>query len=581
MSMMRKRWFIKPPAPRGELRKYDRISPVLAQVLYNRGLTNPQDAFVFLLAKDYNLLDERFNALGKNRLKDIDRTLARLRTAIARREKIVIYGDFDADGVTSTTLLTQTLLALGADVEPYIPHRIDEGYGLNSDALWQLARQGVKLVITVDCGIRSIQEVEDGKAAGLDIIITDHHSVGPELPAAYAIVNPQQTDCKYPEKKLAGVGVAFKLAEALLRTFSQNNGSSGMPRRLKTEDLLDLVAIGTVADLMPLDHLENRLLVRRGLDVINQSKRLGIRALLDVAGIAPGTVTATTIGFAIGPRINAAGRLDSAMLAYQLLSTESEAEAKSLAEQLQSLNIKRQDLTREAQELVRGSLPTDDTPLIFHADEGFPQGIVGLVAGRLVEEFYRPAVIVQQGPDESHGSCRSIPQFDITRALDKCADLLVRHGGHMLAAGFTVSNQNIASLRQRLITLAHDELRGQELIPTLEIDAVLDPNQLDEKLVEELSMLEPMGYMFQQPIFATRNARVLDSRTVGKDSQHLKLRIARAGQPPLDAIGFGLGAWASGMPERIDLAYHLEINEWNGRRSVQMNLEDIRAAGSE
>jgi single-stranded-DNA-specific exonuclease len=567
-----KRWLIAPQAPSSLLRQY-KMSPVLAQVLYNRGLVDPQEAASFLFTKE--LKRSPFEMKGMNK------AVARIRQAIKTGEPVIIYGDFDADGVTSTALLTQVLRALGANVRPYIPHRVDEGYGLNSLALRKLAAQGVKLVITVDCGIRSIDEVEDGKAAGLDIIITDHHSIGPQVPDALAVLNPKQEDCKYPEDMLAGVGVAYKLAEALLTVASgMRDKAAG---KISLDALLDLVAIGTVADLAPLNRLENRVLVRRGLEVINRCERPGLQALVDVAGLRLGAITAMNIGFALGPRINAAGRLESAMTAYDMLASPSADQAAPHAQQLQALNVKRQELTREAQELIRSKLDEaqeKDSPLIFAAHEGFLPGIVGLVAGRLVEEFYRPAVVMELGEHESRASCRSIPQFDITRALDHCADLLVRHGGHPAAAGFTVINQNIGALKSRLTEIARSSLDGQELIPAIEIDSEIDVHQLTDELSAELQYLEPTGYHNAAPTFVTRGLRVLESRTVGKESQHLKLRLARAGQPPLDAIAFNFGHLMGDLPERVDLAYQLEINEWNGRQSLQLNVQDIHAANS-
>jgi single-stranded-DNA-specific exonuclease len=553
------------------------MTPVLAQVLYNRGFVEPEAATRFLYARDVsvNPLD------NKTKMKGIDSAVARLRGAIKKREPIVVYGDFDADGVTSSVLMVQTLEALGAVVKPYIPHRVDEGYGLNSQALLKLARHGVKLVITVDCGIRSVKEVEDGLAYGVDLIITDHHSIGPELPqippARGAVINPKQEDSKYPEDMLAGVGVAYKVAEALLTVENANSGRNGQPSQFDLNSVLDLVAIGTVADLAPLDRPENRALVRRGLDVINQARRPGIRALLDVAGIEPGHASAMSIGFGLGPRINAAGRLESAMIAYSLLSTTDFDEAEKLALELQGLNTKRQDLTRAAQDLIRDRLSEKtDSPLIFASDRHFQPGIVGLVAGRLAEEYYRPAIVMEEGETESRASCRSIPQFDITRALDQCADLLVRHGGHAQAAGFTVLNQNIPALLDRLTGIARDTLEGQDLKPILEIDAETEVNQLSEDLLEELSLLEPTGHMNAAPTLMSRKVYVLESRLVGKEGQHLKLKIARAGRPPLDAIGFNLGEWAQKLPGHIDLAYQLEMNEWNGRKSLQLNVQDIR-----
>ncbi len=568
MSTLPKRWVVATPAPPDYLELCDRrygFPPVVAQTLYNRGFTNPDEANQFLLADGVDT--------NPFLLKGVNQAVARIRRAIKNNELIIVYGDFDADGVTSTALMVQTLTALKAVVRPYIPHRVDEGYGLNSQALLKLAQAGAKLVITVDCGIRSVDEVEDGKAAGLDIIITDHHSIGPEIPNALAVINPKQVDCKYPEDMLAGVGVAYKLSDALLRAAKQDRQQPP----LQVEELLDLVAIGTVADLAPMNRTENRALVRQGLAVLNRAERPGVRALLEVSGIKPGTVTAMNIGFSLGPRINAAGRLESALIAYNLLMAQDYNHALELANQLQSLNTERQDLTRAAQDEVRQSLEAENmqAPLIF-ASGSFRAGIVGLVAGRLTEEFYRPTVIMESGETESRASCRSIPQFDITHALDQCADLLVRHGGHAQAAGFTVINDNITALRNKLTQLAGETLSGQDLRPILEIDVETDIHQLSEKLVVELARLEPTGYINATPVLMSRNLRVLEARGVGRDGQHLKLKLARAGQPSLDAIGFGLGSWLDHMPERIDVAYQLEINEWNGYRNLQLNLQDIR-----
>lgn len=548
----------------------------MAQVLYNRGFNDPDEAHRFLYAND----PAHGHMLGfKGKKLAIDQALARIRRAIKSAEQIVIYGDFDADGVTSTALLVQVLKAMGANVTPYIPHRVDEGYGLNGEALLKLARAGAKLVITVDCGIRSVEEVEDGKACGLDIIVTDHHSLGPELPRAFSVINPKCDDCEYTEDMLAGVGVAYRLAEALLTIAgSGRRGDKPLPT---PDDLLDLVAIGTVADLAPLDRPENRALVWRGLEILNQSKRPGIRALMEVAGLRSGAVLAMHIGFGLGPRINAAGRLDSAETALQLLLTEDEREAVQLAQKLQSLNTLRQELTRAAQETIRQQLESDgllDQPLIFAGDTGFKPGIVGLVAGRLTEEFYRPAVVMEFGEDESRASCRSIPEFDITTALDKCAGLLVRHGGHAQAAGFTVKNENLPALKAQLMDMAHAALDGQDLKPRLEIDAVVSAENLSMDLAEELKALEPTGHHNSTPVFVTRGVRVLEMRTVGKEDKHLKLKLSRIGQQPLDAIGFNLADYQPKPDDCVDVVYQLEINEWNGHRGVQLRMEDIRPA---
>ena len=513
---MPKRWLLATPLPPEQLHRYKNMSPVLAQVLFNRGFENPQDAYRFLYAKTDNITQNPFSMGG------MQNAVGRIRQAIKQNEPIVVYGDFDADGVTSTTLLVQALSILGANVHPYIPHRVDEGYGLNSPALHNLAKKGVKLIITVDCGIRSVEEIEDGKSAGLDMIITDHHSIGPEVPNAFAVVNPK-LDSEDNPLMLAGVGVAYMVAKALFIA-EQKNGNNkftrsinGNQREFHPDYLLDLVAIGTVADLMPLNRLENRTLVRRGLDVLNKARRPGIRALLDIIGVNPGKVTAQSIGFGLGPRINAAGRLDSAMIAYKLLSATNIDEAKRWADKLQELNVKRQDITRQAQATIEERLGDhdDSLPLIFASDSSFEPGIVGLVAGRIAEEYFRPAIVMEEGETESRASCRSIPQFDITTALDKCADLLVRHGGHALAAGFTVMNKNIPALRERLMSMAEDTLSGQTLVPTLEIDAELDIHHLNFKLVDELELLQPTGHSNSNPVFMTKNVHVAECRTVG------------------------------------------------------------------
>lgn len=564
-----KRWLIADAASAALLETYRGMSPVLAQVLYNRGFTTYEDAREFL-----SNLDTRHNPFN---LTDVGKAVGRIRQAIKSGESIVVYGDFDADGVTSTTLLVQGLKMLGAEkVRAYIPNRIDEGYGLNIGAIDQLHSDGFRLIITVDCGIRALDEVAHAQRKGIDVIVTDHHSLGPELPDAYAVINCKRSG--YQEDMLAGVGVAYKLVDALMQAAAANGGRKISADEL--ESLLDLVAIGTVADLMPLNRLENRALVSKGLDVLRGAARPGIKALLDVAQITPETVDTGTIGFALGPRINAAGRLADAMEAYKLLAAPTYDEALPLALQLQDLNILRQEKTRAAQDLIRGEIgDLGDEPLIFAAHESLESGIVGLVAGRMVEEYFLPAIIMEPGPQESRASCRSIPQFDITRALDQCADLLVRHGGHALAAGFTVRNENIPALKERLSNLARTALEGHQLMPTLDIDAVLNVHDIDEALVTELRLLEPTGNANRPPVFMLRRAHLIEARTVGKEEKHLKLRIARAGQSALDAIGFNLGPMLPHLHGFADLAFTLEINEWKDRRTVQLKLEDVRPAG--
>ena len=567
--MMQKEWVLARRAPAEHLRRYRGCSSILAQLLYNRGFEAPQAARAFLDETD--LREDPFQ------FKDMEIAADRIEAAITAGEPIAVYGDFDADGLCSTALMTQTLRALGGKVRPYIPDRATEGYGLNAPALEQLARRGVTLAITVDCGIRSVDEVAAGMRAGLDIIITDHHSVGPHLPAALAVVNPQQEDCP-GEARLAGVGVAFMLAKALLlRRWTTDR--ERYPDGLGLSDLLDLVALGTVADVIPLNIGLNRRLVRHGLAVINETRRPGIAALAQVARLKPSGIKASHIGFGLGPRVNAAGRLGSAMLAYDLLCAETVADAMPLALELHQLNARRQRMTREALAAISDEVvEAGGKALIFAGDESLEAGIVGLVAGRLTEAFYRPAIVLEIGKDESRASCRSIPEFNITRALDECADLLTRHGGHAMAAGFTAPNSNLDPLRAALEQKADAALAGRELAPKLQIDSEVQLGDLDAPLLEELEALEPTGHKNEAAAFLTRGLRVAHCRRVGDDGRHLKLRLADAGGGQMDAIGFGLGGWANRMPRRIDAVYNAEIDDWRGVRRTQLRLLDIRAA---
>jgi single-stranded-DNA-specific exonuclease len=560
-----KRWQVAPPPPPGHTARFPGLSPLIVQLLYNRRLKTPSEVQAFL--KGDWPEDNPF------RLKGMNEAVTRLRQAIRQREPIAVYGDFDADGVTATVLLVETLSALGAQAEPYIPHRVDEGYGLNEGALRELAQKGIKVVVTVDCGIRSPLEVAYGHGLGLDIIVTDHHSPGEELPPATAAINPKQADCRYPFEKLAGVGLAFKLAQALLRANRQIPVARDKVD-LDEEDLLDLVALGTVADLAPLLE-ENRALVRRGLENLNQPQRLGLQALISQAGVRLGQITAATIGYVLGPRLNAAGRLDTAMTSYNLLTTSSPAEAKSLALELDEANRERQRLTVDTLEKARGQVLAmgEEERLFFVAAEDYPPGIVGLVAQRLAEEFYRPSVVVELGPERSRGSARSIPEFNITAALDQCSDLLVKYGGHSAAAGFTVANANLEPLQQRLRQIATHQLEDVELLPTLSIDAEVDLSEMNWATHALLEQLEPFGYANPVPLFLSREVIVRDARLVGE--RHLKMTLSD-GRAVWDTIAFRQGEWAGKLSRRIDVVYTLEVNEWNEQKRLQLNVKDLR-----
>lgn len=550
-----------------------RLDPLLAQILYNRGVADPVS---FLLETSTDDLKRRLVRVDD--LLDLERGANRIVQAIARGEQICVYGDFDADGVTSTALMVEALSWLGANVRAYIPDRIDEGYGLNIPALKRLAAEGVSLVVTVDCGVRSVTEIEAVLEDQLDVIVTDHHSVGEVLPPAFAVVNPQRADSDRhePYRCLAGVGVALLMAVQVLRI-------AGWPRERRLSDLLDLVAIGTVADVMRLNDPFNRLLVLHGLNVINERRRLGLDALLNAAGFK-GKASAETIGFVIGPRVNAAGRLASGLLAFDLLTTRDQATANHLAKELERLNIERQDKMRAAKDRIRDILVLTgeiDAPLIFAQDDDVAPGIVGLVAGQLTQEFYRPAVILHREQETSRASCRSIPEFHITRALDTCADLLLRHGGHALAAGFTVANENVPLLRERLLRAAREAFSGLTLAPVRRVDAALPLSKVTVDLAEKLAVLEPFGHQFEAPLFVSRGVRMMFPRALGDKQKHLKMRLAEGSSPAVEAIAFNqaefLNQWSK---QPVDVLYRLTINEYNGRRNAQLNVEEIRIAAA-
>ncbi len=560
-----KRWLVAPRVSSLIVARFPQFHPLLVQILYNRGIATPEDAQAFL-APDA-LMGNPFQLHHMNEAVD------RLRRAIRNGEPVAVYGDFDVDGVTATALLVQTLQSLGAKVKPYIPHRIDEGYGLNLEALKQLYEQGVRIVVTVDCGVRSLPEVAYGKQLGLDMIVTDHHAPSEELPDAFAVVNPKQTCCKYPWKELSGAGIAFKLAQALLRADSRVPLNKNRTP-VSEEALFDLVALGTVADLVPLTG-ENRAFVKRGIAQLRQSERPGIQAMLRQAALRSELIDAGLIGYTLGPRLNAAGRLEHALMAYHLLTTQYPGEADDLAQKLEETNRERQRLTNEMTAKARESCVATATSdhLIWVADSQYPEGIVGLIASRLSEEYYRPAVAVHCGEQESRGSARSIPEFNIVEALDKCRDLLVRHGGHAMAAGFTVKNENLAELEARLREIAETSLNEKELAPTLNVDAEAPLSEMNWQLQKTLEQLAPFGYGNREPLFLSRQALVREARIVG--NEHLKLLLSD-GQTVWDGIAFRQGSWLPDIPKRVDIVYQLESRTFNGEARLQLNIKDLQ-----
>ncbi len=567
MRVLEKRWVVAPPIPPDVDDDLHGYPPILRQILYNRGYATLEAARQYLEAQPPAGTDP-FNMIG------MGEAVERIRHAIHHNETIAVYGDYDADGVTATALLVQALESLGAKAQGYIPNRFDEGYGLNNEALKSLYGDGVRLVITVDCGIRSLAEADFAHTLGLDMIISDHHHPSEALPQAVAIINPKQPEDTYPDKDLAGVGLAYKITEALLRS---DNLPSGIPSK---EDYLDLVALGTVADLTPLTG-ENRALVRRGLERIRRPHRQGVQALIGVSGLQPHRITATHIGFALGPRLNAAGRLDSALAAYQLLTTQDIHEAGRLAQQLEIQNRERQKETNKIQDRAEQIVQEkdEDALLLFAAEPDFKLGVVGLAASRLSELYYRPAIIAHRGEEYTRGSCRSIPEFHITQALDQCLDLLERYGGHAAAAGFTVHNNRLPLLIERLGSIATEQLSSLILRPTIVADIEIPLYKLTPEVLTYLDWLQPTGYGNHQAIFLSHDVKVVHSRGVGKNNAHLKL-VLQDNRITYDAIAFRQGHWQGQIPPYIDLIYTFELNEYNGRTSLQLNVRDIKPAGS-
>lgn len=561
---MNKRWKLTPPIPPDVQHSLAEYRPFEQEILFNRGIrtTKEVDAyFTFGISQDH----DPFLMSG------MDQAVERLQAAVVSEENIVIYGDYDADGVTATALLVDVLRRIGASVGHYIPNRFNEGYGLNHDALTKIRERGGELVITVDCGVRAVDEIEHAVSLGLDVIVTDHHQPGTRLPPALAVINPSQRGDSYPFKELAGVGVAYKLAQALLRRLGEQ----------EPIESLDLVAIGTVADIVPL-YGENRQLVRMGLEQLNRTQRLGLRAIIETIGHEFGHLNTTTIGFGIGPRLNAAGRLDSAERAFNLLMAIEEMEAKHLANQLEEINRERQHITREMVEQARIQVVgKDPLPLLIIAiDPGFNQGVIGLAASRLVEEFYRPSIVAAYGEKVIRGSARSIPEFHITEALDECEELLERYGGHSAAAGFSVRNERFDEFKQRINQVATEKLAEIELRPTLTVDAVVRFSDLDWSLHEFIERMEPCGYGNPFPVLAVQDVEVVSKRTVGAEGRHLKLTMRDEQKKVFDAIAFRQGHFYTDLPQRVDLAFRLERNDYRGVSSLQLNVLNIRPAGS-
>ena len=551
-----KRWRLRGRFPDDALKGVPG-QPLVRHLLWHRGVRTVAEAKAFTLAPD-----PAYDALL---LPDIEQALDRIVRAIETGELIAVYGDFDVDGVTAAAILIEALAEAGAKVIPYIPDRFSEGYGVNSAAIESLHEKGATLLITVDCGTSSVAEIAGARDLGVDTIVLDHHTVPPELPPAVAIVNPKRPDAQYPEPELSSGGLAFKLVSALCDRL----GQPFVPERY-----LDLVALSTVCDMVPLRG-ENRWLVREGIRALARTRRPGLRALMEAAGSDPARADASTIGFVIGPRLNAAGRLDHAQRALDLLLETDPDRAREMALHLCDLNRQRQAATVAACDLARDLVAAEepDAPLIFVGHRDIPSGIVGLVAARLMDDHYRPAVVYEEGETTSRASCRSIPEFDITAALRTCPELMDRFGGHRAAAGFTAKNANLPALKKALMARAAEELAGVELVPVLDIDAAVPLSRINGKLIGSLAQLAPFGVGNPEPVFLSRNLEVTDIRTMGADGEHLRLSL-RDGRVTWPAVAFGVGKQDIEPGAHLDAVYTFSADR-GSNGAMQLRLLDF------
>ncbi len=508
-------------------------------------------------------------------LPDMAPAVARIRAALDDGRRVVVFGDYDVDGVTATALLSRVLQALGGDVTPFIPNRLDEGYGLGADALDRcLADHAPHLIVTVDCGTNSVASVRRAAAQGVDVVITDHHEPAEEVAPAAAVVNPKLGD-DAEFRNLAGVGVAFKLAYALVKDLRDRGGEP--PPGFDLRDSLDLVALGTIADMVPLTG-ENRILARAGLERLNRRPAPGIEALARAAGVKP-PLDEKHVGFFLGPRLNAAGRLETAMDALHLLTGDGDRTPEELARELDAANRDRQaieaSILREAEAMVLDRQTQGDLHGIVVASDTWHPGVVGIVASRLVRRFYRPCIVIALDGESGRGSGRSIPGFDLAESLRDCDDLLAAHGGHQQAAGLSIEAGRVDDFRERFDECVRQQLREEDLIPQLELDGWLEPGEIDEALVAHLDVLRPFGQENPQPLWAVRGVRVIGQpRIVG--NRHLKLQLGYGGQQ-WSAIGFGMKD-VEIPPSPLDVAVYPEMNEFRGRRSLQLRLAALRPA---
>ncbi len=567
--MLKKKWLLREFDKQRvvEMSKKFHISPLTAIILYNRGIRDDQ-AIDRFLSKDLSVLHDPYL------LQDMEKAASRIRQAQEKKEKITIYGDYDVDGITSIAILYKHLREMGIEVDYYVPDRMQEGYGINRDALDKIREGGTSLIITVDTGITAVEESEYAKEIGLDVIVTDHHECKEQIPAVYASVDPKRKDCAYPFKSLAGVGVVFKLIQAL-------DDKESLPELM--EKYSDLMCLGTVADISPLVD-ENRVIVTEGLKRFRATKNVGLKALIDVSTNGK-AITTSTIGYTIAPRINASGRLGCASRSVELFLTDDENRAKELAESLCEENTLRQQteqkMFREAMEYLETHPEVKDDNVIVIPHENWHHGIVGIVSSKITEKFYKPSILFAIDGDEAKGSGRSVTGFNLFGALESSSDLLEKFGGHELAAGLTIKAENIEEFRKKINDCSKDQFSETMLTPTILLDAAIKVPYITMETVNDINRLQPFGVDNPTPLFAVRNIKI-HKISVMSEGKHLRMTLLKDGKY-LDSVGFGMGEYYQHLQEGdfIDVAFSLDINDYKGFQNVQLILKDIKKNGED
>ncbi|MFA5128496.1 MAG: single-stranded-DNA-specific exonuclease RecJ [Patescibacteria group bacterium] len=556
--------------------KFPEIDPVILQLLANRGIKTQEQIDEFLYPDYSQDIHDPYLFL------DMEKAVERIFLALEKKEKIIVHGDYDADGVCSALVVVSTLLAMGADVQVYLPHRELEGYGLNMQTVEELGKNGVNLIITTDCGISNRLEIKRAAELGIDVIITDHHAEPPNLPeAAFAIIDPHLSREKYPFRDLAGAGVAFKLVQAILKSPQFKFGGLQFDPEAFEKWLLDLVAIATITDIMPLLG-ENRTLVKHGLLVLNKTQRIGLKKLVESLGLNKNKdLDAKNVAFQIGPRLNAAGRIDHANQAYELLKIDDVVEVQNLVDALNKTNEGRQGLSERVMAEAKAQIGEDigEQKVLFAKGDGWPVGIVGLVAGKIAENFWRPTFIMTEREEDIMGSGRSIPEFDITEGLHEAKDFLSHYGGHAGACGFTLKNKkDLKKFEKILKKFVEQKLSGLELVPTLNIDAEVRLEKINWELFELLEKFAPFGKANERPRYLGREFTVESFESVGTNGNHLRTNLSQGNGVRKKFIGFCFGEWCRKLKvgDKIDVVFEVDVNEWNGNRELQMKIIDLK-----